>query len=233
MYFINLSLAKSGFKKEDYFEAPESDLRKTDWLWKTSYTAKGGLNYNVSERSNVFMNLGYLSKNRASTYIYQGYDAKFRENTDNEIIQAVELGYSYNSPSFAGNINVYNTKWSDKPINEIDVGEEQYVRIDAIDLLHRGVEVDFVYKILHNLEFQGLASLGDWRYKTFIANVPIYDEYSHEQVGSFTFDAEDVHVGDAAQTQVGTSVRYEPFKGMYINTRFTYFAKYNCLVPLI
>jgi len=33
-------------------------------------------------------------------------------------------------------------------------------------------------------------------------------------------------VGDAAQTQMGTSIRVEPFKGMYLNTRFTWFDRY-------
>ncbi len=40
------------------------------------------------------------------------------------------------------------------------------------------------------------------------------------------FDATGIHVGDAAQTQLGASIRYVPIKGLYINTRFTYFGRY-------
>ena len=37
------------------------------------------------------------------------------------------------------------------------------------------------------------------------------------------FDANGVHVGDAAQTQYGISMRYEPTKDSYLKLRGTYF----------
>ena len=41
-----------------------------------------------------------------------------------------------------------------------------------------------------------------------------------------TFDAEGVHVGDAAQTQFGLSLRYEPTHNSYLKLRTTYFDDY-------
>jgi len=35
-----------------------------------------------------------------------------------------------------------------------------------------------------------------------------------------------VHVGDAAQTQLGSSIRYEPIKGFYIGGTITFFDRY-------
>ena len=32
-----------------------------------------------------------------------------------------------------------------------------------------------------------------------------------------SFDARGIHVGDAAQTQLGGSLKYEPLKGMYLS----------------
>jgi len=43
---------------------------------------------------------------------------------------------------------------------------------------------------------------------------------------SFSFDATGIHVGDAAQTQLGASLRYEPIKGLYIEGGGTYFDRY-------
>ena len=240
-YFINLSLAESGFMKEDYFAAEyvyttdefgntikeDNPERNSGWLWKTSYTAKGGFNYNITDKMNAFINMGYLSKTRASSYLYNGYVAEFREDTDNEIVKAIEIGYSYNSSVFAANVNLYNTLWEGKPIRDIDVGDDNVARIDGIDLLHRGIEVDFIYKIMSNLALQGIVSLGDWRYNTKIENVPVYD--INDQLvpeEEFDFNAQDIHVGDAAQTQFGGSLRYEPFKKFYVNVKYTYFDRY-------
>ena len=50
------------------------------------------------------------------------------------------------------------------------------------------------------------------------------DDFGNEIVAAF--DAEGVHVGDAAQTQYGLSVRYEPTYNSYIKLRGTYFDNY-------
>jgi outer membrane receptor for ferrienterochelin and colicin len=43
---------------------------------------------------------------------------------------------------------------------------------------------------------------------------------------SISFDPRGVHVGDAAQIQVGSSVRYEYKKNLYVKLRWTYFDKF-------
>ena len=224
--FGNISVARTGNKKEDYFKAPDSPIRKTDWLWKTSYTFKGGANYNLSEHSNIFMNLGYLSKTRSSTYIYDGYDAKFRENTDNELVKAIELGYSYHNSSFAYNLNLYSTAWQNQPINDIPIGQDSIARISGINQLHQGVEFDFIYKINRQIEFEGLASVGNWIYQSKEENVRIYDRDNGQSGGTFNFDSRGVHVGDAAQTQFMGSIRYEPIKRLYLNFKYIYFDRH-------
>ena len=55
-------------------------------------------------------------------------------------------------------------------------------------------------------------------------NNPILDDFGNEIIA--TFDAEGVHVGDAAQTQYGISVRYEPTYNSYIKLRLTHFDNY-------
>lgn len=223
-FFGNASIAESGFRKEDYFKLPTDALRKSDWLWKTSFTLKGGANYNLNERSNIFMNTGYLSKTRASNYLYDGYLAKFRENTDNEIVRAIELGYSYHSPKFAANANLYATSWEDKPMEDIRIGQDYTARVNGIDQLHRGIELDFIYIFSKKLQFQGLVSLGDWTYQSKLDSVPYYEYNTPNDIeGYFDFDAKGVHVGDAAQTQYMANLRYEPIDDLYLSTTYIYF----------
>ncbi len=225
-FFGNASLAVSAFKKEDYFRTPDDPQRSTDWLYKPSYTLKAGANYNLTARSNLFMNVGFLSRVRASNYIYDGYAARFRASTPNEIVRAVELGYSYASPRFSYNVNIYNTSWEDKPMNDIQIGQDLIARVNGIDQLHQGVEVDFIYLVSKQLSFQGLASIGNWIYQSQVDSVPVYERNTEQQDGYINFDARGVHVGDAAQTQLMASVRYEPIKRLYLNASYIYFDRY-------
>ncbi len=230
--FINLTGSVSGFKKIDYFGDNESK-----WKYKPGFTAKAGANYNLTERSNVFLNLGYLSKTRDFKYYFQGYTANFLPDsiTKNEAVKAVEIGYSYISRTFTANVNAYYTKWENKPTRQV-TGEyddpatgasgRTYGDIPGMDALHIGVEVDFIYKIMRNLDFQGLISVGDWTWDKKIENLQMYYTDNNLPANTLSFDATGIHVGDAAQTQLGASMKYEPIKGLYIEAGGTYFNRY-------
>jgi outer membrane receptor protein involved in Fe transport len=73
------------------------------------------------------------------------------------------------------------------------------------------------------LDFEGLASIGDW-INTSGSLVTIYDQ-DNQIVGQVDFSAKNVHVGDAAQIQLGGSLRYEIIKDLYVKLRYTYFDK--------
>ncbi|MFI5204940.1 MAG: hypothetical protein ACHQF2_10630, partial [Flavobacteriales bacterium] len=87
----------------------------------------------------------------------------------------------------------------------------------------KGIELDGVYKITRKLSLEGLISLGDWITDTK-KKVYIYDA-NEALVDSVDFSAQKVHVGDAAQTQLGGSIRFEPIKGLYIKANYTWFGK--------
>lgn len=240
--FINLTTALSGYNKKDYFEIGESG-----WKYKQGYTFKAGANYNLGPRSNVFMNLGYLSRVRAYKYFYQGFSTNFASELDNELVKAIEAGYSFLSSQFSANLNLYYTRWENKPTNQVysqyilQDGDPGYVEgeiepidiyadIPGMDARHMGVELDFIYKIRHNLELQGTMSLGDWIWDSYIDSLQYYlgeGDFENEPIQkNISFDARGIHVGDAAQVQLGSSIRYEPIRGLYVNVRQTYFTKY-------
>lgn len=256
--FLNLTAAYSGYKKIDYFTAREIKVNDTimkfgygskpveyngqiydenspgvkypqsDWKWLPGFTIKGGLNYNLSERSNIFGNIGYLSKAPIFSSVYENYTVNLLRDIKNEFIKAVELGYSYNSRTLSMNTNVYYTVWENKPGRQVSVkldGDTYgYFNIQGMNALHMGVEFDFEYKILDNLKMNGLVSIGDWRW-TSADSVRIYDDNNIYKQTEY-FNAKGVHVGDAAQTQLGLGLRYEPIKNVYISGRGTYFDRY-------
>ena len=206
----------------------------TDWKWIKGFTIKTGANYNIDELNNVFFNLGYISKAPRFNNVFDYENQLFRD-IENEQVKAVELGYSYRSKSLSANLNAYHTSWINKPSNggiRIEVDEVSYrSNINGMNALHQGVEMDIAYKIKNNLTLEGLVSLGDWRWKSSDTvrfyddnNMPVVDESGNEVI--VDFDATDVHVGDAAQTQYGISLRYEPTRKSYLKIRGTYFDDY-------
>ena len=247
--FVNLALANSGYRRSDHiimrktFNREKRDdysykvidgnvVEFTQWNWFPGFTAKGGANYNFTRRMNVFANLGYLSKAPRFNNVYN-FDNELYYDIRNEIVKAVELGYSYNSPIFSANINAYYTIWENRPFDsssriqiEVAPGEfqEYSANINGMNALHKGIELDFIIKLSRNLDFQGLVSIGDWRWDTQ-DTVRIYDQ-NQRLVASRYFDARGVHVGNSAQTQLAGEIRWEPTRGLYFKPRITYFADY-------
>ena len=216
--------------------SPEAQHSQTDWKWIRGYTFKGGANYNIDDKQNVFFNTGYISKAPRFNNVYD-YNNELWGDIRNEIVKAVEGGYSYRSPYFSANINTYYTIWENKPVNsgislEDDDGNRIKGNINGIDALHKGVELDFAVPINRKLTLEGLLSYGDWRWtseETILyyddSGNPYIDPNTNEQATAY-FDATGVYVGDAAQTQVGSSIRFEPSSKTYIKLRGTYFDRY-------
>lgn len=224
--FVNFSSSVSGFKEVDYFNVAESA-----WKYVPGFTVKTGLNYNIDKHSNVFFNVGYLSKAKDFNSYYKPNSWIFLPDTDtkNEKVKALEFGYSFNSKMFTANINTYITKWVNKPTRAVSASFDDlktYGNIPGMDALHKGIEFDFIYKITRKFDFQGLVSVGDWRWDKKIENLQMYYTDSHQPANTISFDATGIHVGDAAQTQVGASIRYEPIKGLYIEGGGTFFDRY-------
>ncbi|HEC43122.1 MAG TPA: hypothetical protein ENI20_09870 [Bacteroides sp.] len=204
------------------------EYNSTGWKWFPGYTMKGGVNYNLTKNMNAFVNLGYLYKAPRFTNVFYYENVAFTD-PQNEKVIAAELGYSVHFPRFSGNLNGYYTHWKNKPFDQAplitgDDGEEYRANINGMNAIHKGIEFDFVFKILHNLNFEGLLSLGNWTWNTQ-DSLRIYNE-DQEFLFARYFDTRGVHVGDAAQTQIGASLRYEPIKGLYLKGRFTWFSRY-------
>ena len=206
----------------------------TDWYWIKGFTIKTGSNYNIDDQNNIFFNIGYISKAPRFNNVFDYENQLFRE-IKNETVRAVESGYCYRSNRFSANINAYYTEWKNKPSNggiSVLIDDVPYrSNINGMNALHKGVEMDAAFRINKRLTLEGLISLGDWRW-TSADTVRFYDDDNNTIVDDFgneiiaAFDANGVHVGDAAQTQFGFSIRYEPTTKSYIKIRGTYFDDY-------
>lgn len=227
--FINLTGAISSYKEINYMYGIDLTIKNKEngWHQFPGITLKGGLNYNFTERTNAFFNLGYLSKAPRFNNVFD-YDNVLWTDIQNEIVKAVEAGYSYSSQRFSANLNAYYTIWENKPTDvrqtvEID-GQDFTVNINNMDALHKGVELDYVFKISSKLEFQGLVSLGDWKWNSE-DTARIVDDFGNILYEKY-FNAKGVHVGNSAQTQIAGELRWAPIDNFYIKPRYTHFGRY-------
>jgi outer membrane cobalamin receptor len=226
--FLNATFSYSGNKRIDYF-LPQVDgqTNETPWEYIPGFTVKGGANYNLNEYMNVFMNLGYISKAQRFNNVYDRQNQLFKD-IKNEQVRAIELGYSYAKRIFTLNANTYYTVWLNKPADramttEID-GEFYSVNINDMNARHMGVELEFAIKILDNLTFESILSLGDWIW-TSADTARVYNDNGQE-IDTRPFDAKGLYVGDAAQFQNRESLRWEIIPELYVSGAFTWFGKH-------
>lgn len=215
-------------------ESAEARNSTTDEKWFLGYTVKGGANYNINKNHNVFFNLGHLDIAPRMNSVFDNNNRLFLE-IENQHVNSLELGYGFKSKRFSANLNGYYTLWENKPpqfaqsVNTPD--GTFYYNINGLDAIHKGIELDFIVKLTKNLDFEGLVSLADWTtISDAIVNVTDQD---NNIVKVVEFSAKGVHVGDAAQTQLGASLRYEPIKNLYFKLRYTYFDRnYSNFEPI-
>lgn len=195
---------------------------ETGWVYQIGYTIKGGANYNINDHHNVFANVGVMQIPQKFANVFT-FGNKLAKGFKPQQVKSFELGYGIKYNKFNVSVNGYYTTWDNQPQNTITGPDGETYNINGIGLIYKGIEFDGVYKLMKQIEIEGILSLGDWRYNTG-GIISIYDQNNTLQ-GEINYDAKGVHVGNAAQTQVGGAVRFMPFKGFNIKPRFTFFDK--------
>ncbi len=208
--------------------SPELTYFQTAWKYLPGFTIKGGLSYKINKNLTSYVNLGYLNRTPQFSNVIDNNSNSFFTEIINEKILASEGGLNYANKNFGINFNAYATNWQNKPFpygvavpDPNDPTEFIRVNINGMDAIHMGGEVDFAYNISKKVTTDMMFSYGNWIWnstKTVI--IPQYDSLK------ISFDAKGVHVGDAAQTAIAGSIRYEPFKNFYVKMQCQYFDRY-------
>lgn len=220
---------------------PERTRTSTsDWKWIPGYTIKAGGKYRINEWHSAFMNVGLLNRTPVLRNVI-GFDNQFVENTENEIINSIELGYSYSKFPFSVNVNSYYTDWNNRPLGSLlnvvledENGVERFLQanVPAMSAVHMGFEVDAAYQINEIFTVEGFVSVGDWRWDSSEDALELIDQETLQPYTDINgdpvlvqYDAKGVSVGDAPQTQIGGSLKMA-YKGFYFKPRFTYFDRH-------
>ena len=219
--FVSASGSNQGFKRVDYFNYEDSDAEQsTEFQNFGGGTIKGGVNFNITERSNIYANAGFISRQPIFDNVFINFRNDVNPDAKNQNIKAFEIGYGYRSSTFKANINLYNTVWDNRfeDFGGDFVSENGTIfegrGIFEISNTHRGIEMEASWSPTKDITFSGMASFGDWVYTDDLeATVFNIDTNAPSGITNIV-KADGAKVGDAAQTTVRVGVDYEFYEGL-------------------
>ena len=204
---VQAGVSNQTFQREDYFDQPNNPISETTNV--PGGYVKGGANFNLDERSNVFFNAGLISRQPQFDAVFPNFANNVNDDLQNEEIKSIELGYGFITDEVTINANVYATTWGNR-FRSLSLtnaqGVDGFAQFRDIDVQHNGVEVEATYRPTNRLKFDGMLSMGDWRYtKNFEAE--LFDE-NQNSIGTGTLYTNGAKVGDAAQFVANAGVDY-------------------------
>ena len=228
--FLTLSGSNSSYQRIDYFKFLDSDPnQKSEWVNIFGYQAKGGANYNIDDRHNVFTNIGYFEKAPFFNAVFMNNSNTVNKGAEREKILSYELGYGYRTTTFTANVNLYHTTWKDKSFTRSfqNNGVNYYGNFLGVDALHQGVELDFRYRPTSSMDIRGMLSVGNWKWTNDLPQLIVYDENQApvgQPVGPIYM--KDVRVGDSPQTTMFLGLGYDVFENLKLGVDYNYFANF-------
>jgi outer membrane receptor for monomeric catechols len=218
-------VSNQAYQRIDYFDQPSNVVSEVATL--PGGYVKGGVNYNIDEKSNVFFNTGIISRQPNFDAVFPNYANTINEDLENEQISSLELGYGFIGDDLTLNVNLYNTNWGNRFLSrsvDVQVNDSTVVegsaQFSGIDVVHKGIELETTYRPTNNLKITGMASIGDWRYTNNFES-EIFDD-SNNLLGTATLYTEGAKVGDAAQLTGNLGVDYRITKGLNVDLGYRY-----------
>ncbi len=233
--FVQGSISNQGFQRIDYFNYLDSDPeQESDTENVLGGNIKGGINWNIDEYHNVFVNGGYYSKQPLFDAVFPSFVSNdVNDDLVNEKVVGTEIGYGFRATGFRANVNLYRTSWADRfetvsaVFNEDEPNEIRgSANIQGITQVHMGIEVDLYARATDRLGFTGMLSVGDWQYKDDVtatyfdeSNQPIIVD-GQQQTETLALDG--IKVGDAAQFTASIGADYKILDQLSIDANYRF-----------
>lgn len=248
--FVSGGASNTGYWRYDrlYYS---KDKAKSDTKNYLGGNIKGGVNYNLTENHNVFVNAGFISRAPMFDTSFINSQNSHARNGDakNEKIMSFEAGYGYRSRFFTANLNAYYTRWIDKALYDSDTMEYKVDDVNVTDRYtlnmtganadHWGIELDFIAKPFKWIDVTGMFSWGDWRWNGTATGYyfnsagqimtdfkgGIIEDMANAGDYRANIKMDNVHVGGSAQTTAALGVNVRPLKDLRISLDWNFFAR--------
>lgn len=198
--FLSGTLNHTWYRRDDRYNYVDNIYSPA--VTQPGFDLKAGINFNINEYNNVFVNGGYFSKAPYYKFVFAGFNNTPTRDLRNEKVQALEAGYGLNYVNTRVRVSAYLTLWSDKSIitNEYNQFEDPSM-VQGLNAEHKGIEFEISQQVGNFLEIGGLISIGDWKWKNDVSALLLSNE--NVVVDTVEVYANGLYVGDAPQTQLG------------------------------
>jgi len=218
---VQSGLSNQAFQRIDYFDVPDNP--ESEVQNQRGGYIKGGANFNIDAKQNVFFNTGYISRQPQFGAVFPNYINDINPDLQNEEIKSIELGYGFIGKDLSFKVNAYSTTWGNRFVTRSlsnQFGVDGSAQFKDIDVRHNGIEFEGKYQLSSSTRFTGMLSIGDWRYtKDFTSE--LFDE-NQESIGTGTLYLKDAKVGDAAQftSNIGVDQKIGKHLSLDLDYRF-------------
>lgn len=248
--FVSGGLSNTGYWRYDrlYYSKDKAKSTTKNYL---GGNIKGGVNYNLNEYNNVFVNAGFISRAPMFDTSFINSQTSHARNNDakNEKIMSFEVGYGFRSGIFTANLNAYYTRWMDKALYDsgdmtyesdgVDISERYTLNMTGANADHWGIELDFVAKPFSWMDINGMFSWGDWRWNgtatgyyfnsagQMLADLKgsVVTDMANAEQYKANIKMDNVSVGGSAQTTAALGINLRPMKGLRLSVDWNFFAR--------
>ena len=246
--FISGSWSNHTYSRYDRFYY-DADHAQSDIFNTNGFTLKAGANYNVTEHSNVFANVGYISRApffSGGVFLNSTVSNLINPDAVNEKVFSAEIGYGFRNEWLNVNVNAYYTKWMDKTMatsseysyedeNGAKVDDRWVINMTGVNAVHKGVEIDLNARPTHWLDINAMLSIGDWRWAS-ISDGYVYSAKGYaladlktgaqaSAIGAedhlkATVDLKGIRVGGSPQTTASLGATFKPNRTLRIGATY-------------
>lgn len=248
--FVAGSLSNTSYWRYDRFYY-DKEHAKSETVNFIGYTVKGGANFNLNEKHNVFANIGYISRApffSGGAFLSSTVSNAVNPDAKNEKIFSVEVGYGFHSRYLDVKVNAYTTSWMDKTMTRSldilsaetnEVTDRANLNMQGVDALHNGVELEIESHPTDWLDLTGMLSIGDWKWNSNAkgyfyneAGQPLADKdgtlasaIGADDHSSMLINLKDVPVGGSAQTTAALGAKFKITKEFKVGVDYNYMAR--------
>ncbi len=194
------------------------------WVTGWGFSVKGGALYHITKTHgggalSVFANAGYNSRLPYAGVYLASSDLTVTNNVKNEKNVLGEMGIRTAWNGGGLELSAYLASWRDKTLTvsiakRANEAAEKY-QVTGLNALHKGIELAAHHSLFSWLQVKAYAMVASWKWKSGGKGIT-YDSFSGATLKEYAVYCNNLHVGDAPQTQYGAELKASlPVKGLF------------------
>ena len=226
--FLSASGSSTTYKRIDRYNyvgvSNGGTVQESEAVNIIGYTVKGGINYNMSPKSNVYLNLGTFSRPPFFNFVFTNYQNIVVDPLKNEKANSMEIGYAFISRNVKLKANYYVTEWIDKSLLSGRIpapgGGQTRAAVSGQNALHKGLELEFQAKVGKSLDLGAMVTLADYKWKNNVEAELRSD--LDQSITTVNVYSDGLYVGNHPMNQFGATMRWQMSKVFDFGTQWLF-----------